>query len=202
MAKWRVVKASAAMVLAITSLGVEGQGQMDAIGKIRSSNLALQEEGERELLQQRKELISSLINILEQGDKNAKREKRSSQVAAINVLGEMRATQAVDILVDYIEFRASDELIMHRLTPPSEVFPAVKALIKIGKPSLPPVLRALKESTDEDVILLDWNSGWIIFQVLGHKIGMIYLEDVLQNEIEPKKRERIEDLLNRLTVKD
>ncbi len=190
-----VVGASAAMILAVTSLGVEGQGQMDAIGKIRSSNSALQEEGGRELLQQRKELISSLINILKQGDKNAKGEKRSSLVAAINVLGEMRATEAVDILVDYIKFQAIDELIIFdRLTPPSEIFPAVKALIQIGKPSFPPVLRALKESTDEDVILLRWNSGWIILKVLGRKLGRTYLEDALQSETDPKKRARIEDL--------
>lgn len=193
----RVVGASAAMVLAVTFLGVEGRGQMDAIGKIRSSNLALQKEGGRELLQQRKELISSLINILKQGDKNAEGEKRSSLVAAIDVLGEMRAIEAVDILVDYIKFPASDKLVVfYKIIPPSEIYPAVKALIKIGKPSLPAVLRVLKESTDEKDVILLTNSGWIISQVLGHKIGKIYLEDALQSETDPKKRARIEDLLN------
>jgi len=112
-----------------------------------------------ELLSARRDLIGKLKRIVE--DPNNRAYKGPSVEAAIFLLGEMRAIEAVEVLADHIAWpvvQKPDE----RPHPPeisSRVmvttlasfrrWPSVAALVKIGEPSVDPVFRRLIDTRTE-----------------------------------------------------
>lgn len=178
------------MLLPMGVDSVQARDQLEPIAKIASRDASLREQGVSELVRQRKELIRGLIGILKDAGKFPSDEERGAVISAIHVLGEMRAVEAVDTLVHYIDFPASNKPVSHGLRPLGEVYPAVAALIKIGNPSLPAVVEVLKTSTEGDDVVMN-NCGWIISHVLSPELVKSYLEIALKAEKDPKKRARI-----------
>jgi len=111
-----------------------------------------------ELVATRKQLIGELIAIIE--EKENRIGKQASLRAAMYVLGEMRAVEAIDVLVEYIGFPrvmgvgepvvtdVSTSMLSHNLKDTREIYPAVDALIKIGEPCVDPVVGKLGSSVN------------------------------------------------------
>ena len=71
-------------------------------------------------------------------------------------------------------------------------YPAVEALIRIGKPSVPAMLRNLESSSDKHVRGL---SARVIFYVEGAQIGRLIVENAIAKEDDPVKKKNLEEAL-------
>lgn len=103
-----------------------------------------------ELIAARKELLRQLIGIIEEQKNRINRQ--SSVRVAMYVLGEMRAVEAVDVLVKYIGFPRIYEgeagivsldggtMLYRDLNKIRSVYPPADALIKIGEPCIDAVI--------------------------------------------------------------
>lgn len=83
------------------------------------------------------------------------RQKAPEKVAeAINRLGELREVEAIDDLVELLDFKSpTDDLsIMMQPTHYSLGYPAVPALFRIGKPAVPALVRALAANPIENQV--------------------------------------------------
>jgi hypothetical protein len=104
-----------------------------------------------ELLASRKMLIAQLIDIVD--DEEDRAHNKASVETAMYILGEMRALEAIDVLVDHLGFPFTENggiTVMHggmmfqRLEDAGRMYPGVDALIKIGEPCLDAVLAKQK----------------------------------------------------------
>lgn len=174
-----------ALMLALTFLSLATvprahAAELTPVEKIESADLVLQKEGLLEIVTDRKARIESLIAVLDSGDKDARGTERTSLNAAIVVLGELRAVEAIPSLLRYIDFYTGDgKFSVNKLVGNDEKFAAVKALGEIGNPAIPFVMKKLSESED-DIVLV--NCGWIINEIVGRKFLKPYLQDTFENE--------------------
>lgn len=108
-----------------------------------------------ELVASRKRLIGQLIDIIEEQE-NRSHEKTSVQ-AAMYILGEMRALEAIDVLVGHLGFPFTENegvIVIHggmmfrKLEDAGRMYPGVDALIKIGEPCLDAVLAKQKSPVE------------------------------------------------------
>jgi hypothetical protein len=163
-----LVSCFALLVFCLTaSLWAQQGGQNEHIEKLKSGDSSIREEGVEEIAKERSKVVRALIAILnaegimavnqadliyaEKGDANiydnvAKLEhNRSVGVAAIEVLADMRAEEAAELLAQYIYFRArtpskSNVRLARESMPTEKDWPAVVALMKIGKVCTEPMM--------------------------------------------------------------
>jgi hypothetical protein len=160
----------------------------DLLNKLESQSPELQKAGIDEIASQRKEVIDGLIKILKMPKPDPKGPEALPRIAAIRALGLLRATEAVDILGEYLGYPDLHSLAISPT--PFTQFPAVGALSMIGVPSLEIVLKQLVNSKEDDYVMSS-NAENIILHVLDVKLGRHYLEDALSSEKDPKKKKRI-----------
>ena len=167
----------------------------ELIQRLRSPNVDVQERAKENILQDRAQLIAGLIQFLEDLDPDKVKAGQPSVVTAIEVLGGLRAVEAVDVLAKYLTFRATDEEIIRRIELPEEMYPAVGAFLKIGRPAIDPVIDALSESQNDDPVLFR-NSVWIIVTVgelrgEGIRLARYHLNMLIKYEKDQKRRNAI-----------
>lgn len=176
--------------------------ELDPVAKVTSDIVSVQEEGVSEILEQRREMIDRLIEFLRSGDKNAMGTKRASLVSAIKVLGELRAVEAAETLVTYIDYFSGDrKAAFQRIRLPSEKYPAVKALVNIGRPAIPAIIHRLPEllaalqdkDNLKDRVLR--NCAWVLFEIEGREPAVLHLNLELERENDAERRAGIEALL-------
>jgi len=176
--------------------------ELDPVAKVTSDVVSVQEKGVSEILEQRREIIDRLIEFLRNGDKNAMGAKRASLVSAIKILGELRAVEAAETLVTYIDYFSGDrKAAFQRIPLPSEKYPAVKALVNIGRPvipaiihRLPDLLAALQDEEDRRGRVLR-NCAWVLFEIEGREPAISHLNIELERENDAERRVGIEALL-------
>ena len=192
-----------ALMLALTFLSLAAvprahAAELTPVEKIESADLVLQKEGLLEIVTDRKARIESLIAVLDLGDKDARGAERTSLNAAIVVLGELRAVEAIPSLLRYIVFYTGDGAFsVNKLVGRDKGYAAVKALAEIGSPAIPSVMKKLSESED-DIVLV--NCAWVINEIVGRRFLMPYLQYALENEQDDNKKRRIKYLLDMLSV--
>lgn len=121
-----------------------------------------------------------------------KKESADVILATIETLGNMKANEAIPILTEYLDY----EKICNR-NPPKYVegveidgteigprrtcgsYPATSALIQIGKPSLPALVKVIEEEKSES--LKSQNALYTIQQIFVEDLseGVKYLEDAM-----------------------
>ena len=151
---------------------------------ILSKNAKIRQQAVSTILQERHKNISLLLGHIVQDD-SMYRKNPDSVVAAMRLLGRLRAKEAVGVLAGHLDFQA-----------PGANFPsgggyhvlngreAVFALIEIGKPSIPAVIEVLRE---ENYIKLACAAG-VIERVEGKEVGAFYLQNLIEKETDPKKQ--------------
>lgn len=187
-----------AVVLLFAAMPVQRASAFDrlkAIQNIQSNDLALQEEGARQILENRQGIISALLTLIEQTPKKIKGSKRNNVLHAMNTLGQMRATEAVELLVDYMDFpRPSKGLTADSIPLPDKLYPAVGALIRIGRPSIPPILGALENGRGEERVFL-LLARWTVYRIEGGRAEAIFR---LESELEKAKSSERKAVIRKL----
>lgn len=176
----------------------------ELIQQLRSPNVEVQERAKGKIFQDRAQLIAGLIQFLEDLDPDKVKAGQHSVVTAIEVLGELRAGEAVDALAKYLTFRATDEEIIRRIELPEEIYPAVGALIRMGRPAIDPVIDALSESKNDDPVLLR-NCVRIIVAVgelrrEGYRLARYHLNMLIKYENDQKRRNAITRIIEYLDM--
>ncbi len=97
-------------------------------------------------------LVGGLIEMVAEERQEQDYEMWDRKLLAVELLGEMRAAEAVDVLLDNLWFRASG-LVTERAL--ETIYPCVGALIRIGEPSVEGILRrADRQYEEKDIGLL------------------------------------------------
>jgi len=169
MKKLEVVNYTTILLLLFTSfVFAQDSFQIRPKEKLTSNNPSIREQGIKDIVNEREKIIKEVLSILSsqevmlvnQADIKYKERKdwniyneikdleynRAIAVDAIKVLGELRAEEAVELLAQYIYFRAetpskSRIKLGKESMPSGDYWPAVVALKKIGKPSANSVIK-------------------------------------------------------------
>jgi len=118
-------------------------------------------------------LVDGLIAIV--AKKRKKYEEYDEKLLAVQLLGEMRAVEAVDVLLDNIRFCPPQDIPERGL---ETGYPCVFALIRIGKPCTPGILKRLGRKPDDKIVLVLY--AVIIRRVEGSKPGGALLKRELE----------------------
>lgn len=177
----------------------------DPLEKILSGDKNKIKEGKMEILKHRKEQIEGLLKIV--NDTKLRTKNRGAMVAAIELLGELRAEESVPVLVQLLLFGKKGDIhdsgfIKKLPLPPDQAAPAVKALIKIGIPSLKPVTEQLVKITKEtkDYNTLALHCLCVIKNVLGPELGKAYLTQLIKSNKHAAKSRFVTDGLHFMDV--
>jgi HEAT repeat protein len=146
--------------------------------RLESPDHATQERAVAALLKQRKAVIELLIPMIP-----ADKGKRSddNRAAAIYVLGELRAVEAVPALSKVLgeEIGPSYSSIINR-----RLNPVFGALVKIGRPAVPAMIEIVEKSDDP---IARGKSLEVLYHVLGGKAHVLELLDKLKASVKEAK---------------
>ena len=135
---------------------------------LTSSNVNARTVSAKEELNARKQRIDALLLIA--GRREKKAEFFGAKELAINLLGEYRATEAVDFLAKHVSYEVPSIL---REYHPLDGYPSAKALVKIGNPSIEGIHRRLATPCNEKEVEL---FAYIIYLIDGDAVGMSRLQ--------------------------
>ena len=145
------------------------------------------------LAHERHQLIGDLMNQLDalrKGDAKGKEH-------IIYLLGTYGATEAVKLLTDMIDFKAT--IVDPRVRIGRwGLYPAQEALVKIGKPAANEVLRRIASEADPTRRKL---MCIVIEAVEGEKVGRLRLTWLLEEEKDPARRTNLEEALKMVPLK-
>jgi len=187
-----VITAFVVVSLALAYSCVSGQEEVkvksekDIIREITSNQEKEREGAVRFILDRRKELIKSLIPIID--PVNSKNYKDESRAVAAYVLGEIRAVEAVPVLSTALADEPFSDVVFRKGINPYYAS-VVNALVKIGRPSVPAMIENLK-TTDNKKVMSD--SVMILSQVLGGKQRVLTLVGkLIKNESDQTAKLRL-----------
>jgi hypothetical protein len=172
-------------VLAASAMSWANAGEMSsvAVDRVRSKAAKVRQAAAEELLAERQRTLKALLVIAEApGAKPESLEdlcdENSSPNLAISVLGEMRAPEAVPALINRLAFL--DKIGGASLTHAFGVaeVPVAVALVKIGKPAEPAILKAIRQKGPSFFNM----RVWILQEIEGAKMAVALLEDALATE--------------------
>ncbi len=181
--------------------GYREEKQTTAVERLLSKDGQEIYEAQNELLTARKDLIARLINIVKNNENRLKRQ--ASVRAAMFILGEMRAVEAIGVLAEHIGFPYIREpggeprpgppvgmgTIRRGLKGTQKTYPAVEALVKIGEPCLDDVITKLS-STDH---VLEEKACLGVLVGLRQRDSVIeMLKDAMKKKTDTKKKDRLQ----------
>jgi hypothetical protein len=162
----------------------------NVINSINSDNFNAFDQVASKLIAERSQFISELLGIL----KNAK-SSNYQQCAAAFYLGKIRAAQAADALAANIKL-SMDHAVDHATILMTD--PAIQALVEIGNPSIPAVIRNLAESDDAQVRDLSLK---VLYRIEGDKdIVHLRLQKALDAQSNSTKKARVQSAMKALAA--
>ena len=168
-----IIMASLAAVVLVLGVAMgdnsknEEKENMSLIANLQSKNASTRDDAVDAFLKDRKNSIDGLIALVAQtGDKKYSDETRS---AAAYLLGEIRAVEAVRALS-----RASANPLgpMVGFDVSRYDAPIFTALVKIGRPAVPAMIKNLEETDNANI---RHNSMFVLYHVLGGKQHLLEL---------------------------
>jgi HEAT repeat protein len=143
-----------------------------------------------QLTKERLDIQGNLIQLL----KNSR--SKDVKFAAAFLIGLYRMERSVYSLSRYITLESESE---YEYTDSSnklplwDRYPIVQALIRIGKPAVPEMIRNIQTSDDEKVRQL---SARVIRYVEGPEFGRIVIEKAIERQTDPQKKSKLEAALS------
>ncbi len=173
----------------------DGSGHMTEPGTLDGA--APSNEWAANMREERTRVVKQLLAIAQAKKMPEKRRlsPSSPQVLAIELLGEYRAEEAVEFLVDNITMYAPGLSIDE--DGPAIGYPCVHALVNIGLPSVKEILKRLNFSVTEKELRL-YNT--VIWMVDGD-VGLLRLENALKHATE-KNRANLKTLIRMHKAKE
>lgn len=157
------------------------------VGGLKAEKIKEREEAAEIILKNHKEMIKQLIDFaaekveplfISRTLKAVEYPWHDSKHLSILLLGDLRAAEAVPILLDNLEYENIKSIDPYRLIGPDEWYPAVEALYKIGIPSVDPVIKKLG-TYDKKCVARD-NCCFILRAILGTKLALYRLEIAIE----------------------
>jgi hypothetical protein len=139
----------------------------NAIQDIKSSDERIRDRGVDSILNDRKATIEQLISLVDV--EKAEKQDEKTRIAAVYLLGDLRAVEAVPVLSKALSESLDDgaTLDISRYD-----VPAFTALVKIGRPAVPAMIKNV-ETSDSQV--LRTSSLDVLVHVLGGKRRLLEL---------------------------
>ena len=204
---WKVAAVCLVAALAAALSAAGDQGAEKAVERLKSADAAVRAKAQDEIRSGYNETVQALEALVEETLKDYEEEKvgiafREGKgydpkyrpaAPAMQLLGEMRAVHAVPLLVRHLDFFCPVRERLLSTGASSEEIPALGALIKIGLPSVRPVLE--RHSTEG--IPVTGVAYWLVKGVLAPEgIAEPYLTRAVAEEKDAQKRDRLQVLLN------
>ena len=178
----------------------------EAIQRIRSDDAKSRLAAARELTERRAQTIKALIAIVKEPVPDGAAEAKdpadaikasfnNSRQIAIELLGEYRATEAVDVLITNISYRVAS--ISSGEYTVASAYPSVRALAKIGTPSLAAIIARLDQPATEKEMKL---FATVFRLVDGEDVAILRAELALK-KAEGLKKKNLEQLVALLKAK-
>jgi hypothetical protein len=176
-------------VLALAAfVGVaSGQSGIDAVEKLRSRDAKERAAARDALLRNRQETIAALIPLVKA---KPAYELLDSTPLAIEILGDLRAAEAVDQLAANITL--TPPVIEWEIRRKEERYLCAVALAKIGVPAVPAMLKIIRTGDDEVARQV---AAWVLNEVLGADLAPVLLEGALKSAERPEEQARIKAAL-------
>lgn len=183
------------------------QSKQQAIKRLLSTDAGTRIKAQQELLTARANLISELAKIVDDNENQV--HKPDSVRKAMFILGEMRAIEAVGVLVSNIAFpdvlppgkepRPGPGWGMGKLhtiaSRPLKTWPAVEALTKIGEPCLEATIEKIATTdgvTEQNACIR------VLIEVRGRDSASALLKHAINKQKVPQKSQRLQNTLDRL----
>jgi HEAT repeat protein len=162
------------------------QGEItDNLKNISSKEEKIREEAVDAVLHDRLTTVQKLISMVD--PKNAGKYSDKTRSAAAFLLGEMRAEEAVPVLSKVLDADIGPKVILEYSR---YELPVLTALVKIGRPAVPAMIKNLETS---DKLRLRNASLGVLYHVLGGKRRLLELLAKLESRASSREvRQRIE----------
>jgi len=149
------------------------------------------------LLSERSMLITSLMQVIERPEEAQLRwvDEASPGNLAIGILGEMRAVEAIPLLVRHIAPGPDDFVSLDELAPSL----AAMALMKIGKPAVPELVKSIGTNSDRQHRL---SSIETIARIEGMEFTRVIIERALNSESQAQIKSRLQEVLEQVRAND
>jgi hypothetical protein len=144
------------------------------------------EKGAEAIREQHQQLIRELIELADVKVKHVPSKstqdveyiRHAAKHLTIVLLGDLHAVEAVPVLLDNLEYRNPNILVVTSYLEEGQLYPAAEALSKIGMPSVGPVIDKLGRYGEQE-------KGhsicrWIIREILGPRLGKVRLEMAIE----------------------
>jgi len=161
------------------------------LSQLQSDDKSVRDLAKHNIIIQRQQSIQSLQRIIT--DQSTRGDKQETVSIAISLLGELRADEAVQLLVDQLTFQHFRK----HLQSDEDLYPSVGALINIGLQSIQPLLHKVENTDDKTIHIL---SGYVIYKVLGMPYATMYVDKYKQQQIDPVKKRRLGLLINEIRI--
>ena len=186
-------------------LAVEGV-RIKHMAELQSPELKVREKAAEDIRQERAELIKELIKLAGQkveplpssDPRFVEYPWHDSKHLAMLVLGDIRASEAIPVLLENLDYK-NPRSIMTEYLGKESWYPAVEALSKIGMPAIGPVIGKLGEY-EKDGLGREL-CCWIIKDVLGERLGRVRLEMAIEEEKKAAVRKNLRAAMSKYFAK-
>jgi hypothetical protein len=172
-------------------------GPRQDVSGLTAKNLQDREKAAEAIRKQRAELIKKLVGFAAEKVKPLPSSDprfieypwHDSKHLATLLLGNLRATEAVPVLLENIEYKNPRTMVVDEPLGSGGWYPAAEALSKIGMPAIPPTIDNL--GTYDTNCLGRQLCCWVIKEILGPRLGKVRLEMAIEESREPAAKENL-----------
>ena len=156
------------------------------VERLKSTNEQEREKEAEAIREERRQLIQQLIRLAEQNvqpvtsrtTEDSEYIRHHAKHLAILLLGEIRANEAIPVLLENLNYRNPNILVGGSYLEHGQLYVSAEALSKIGMPAVGPVIDKLGKFSEQE-------KGhsiccWIIKEILGPRLGIIRLEMAIE----------------------
>jgi len=194
-------RSAAFLILFLAFMGVAG-GAAEIVQGLSSTSLQQRTEAYEKVVRGREETVAGLLTLLQDeeslaawtrriGVERAQQAEHNPKTAAVRLLGDMRAPQAVSVLLDRLAYEDVWTLFVDEARMDTR-YPAATSLAKIGMPAVRPAIDHIKVAKDDLERRL---SVWILVEVEGVAVTRLRLQHELQVEEKSLFRHRLRKAL-------
>lgn len=178
------------------------EGRPGYLTQLRSADPKEREEGARAISGQQKALVAELVALASEDVErlhpevpNSAYPWRDSKHLSILLLGELRAVEAVPVLIEDIGYKNPRSIVATEPLDKDGWYPAVEALSKIGMPAIEPIIKKLG-GYDEECLGREL-CCWVIKKVLGPRLGRVRLEIAIEESKKPEVKKNLQAAVNK-----
>jgi HEAT repeat protein len=156
------------------------------VDALKSSNRQDRKEADKAIREQHKQLIDELVKMAAQQVKptpsrsaqDSEYVRHQAKYTAINLLGDLRAVEAVPVLLANLEYINPDIVVVGSLVEEGQRYIAAEALSKVGMPAVKPIIDKLGEY-DKDALGRRL-CCWSLKRILGDRLSQLRLQIAIE----------------------